>query len=93
MGVGVVQIHWFKWGETVLCLISFVQAAALVWMALTEHILIAYFAFVIYRILYQVLITVARLVVLTIKNQQSVACNITSALFIETQRGSSREDL
>ncbi|ODM97712.1 Thiamine transporter 2, partial [Orchesella cincta] len=57
--VGHITIPWRKWGESLLCIISLLQGALLIWMSQTETLMIAYVGYIIFRTLYQVMITVA----------------------------------
>ncbi|CAL8122761.1 unnamed protein product [Orchesella dallaii] len=67
--VGHITIPWRKWGESLLCIISLLQGALLLWMSQTETLMVAYVGYVIFRTLYQVMITVA---------SSEVANNITA---------------
>ncbi len=58
--IGHVTLPWRKWGESLLCVISLLQGALLLWMAQTNNIMVAYVGYVIIRTMYQVMITVAR---------------------------------
>ncbi|CAL8121790.1 unnamed protein product [Orchesella dallaii] len=58
-GVGHVKISWKKWGEALLSVSACVQCGALIWISRTESLYIAYGCYMIFRILFQVIITVA----------------------------------
>ncbi|CAL8104091.1 unnamed protein product [Orchesella dallaii] len=57
--VGHISIPWRKWGESLLCVISLLQGFLLLWMSQTETLMVAYVGYIIFRTLYQVMITVA----------------------------------
>lgn len=58
--VGHVTLPWSKWGEPLLFLTSLVQGLLLIVMSQTETISVAYVCYILFRTLYQVMITVAR---------------------------------
>lgn len=59
-GVGHVNVDWSSYGESFLCLISIFQGADLIWFSQTGSLITGYILLVVYRTLYQILITIAR---------------------------------
>lgn len=54
------NINWSKWGETALVLISSIDAIVLIIYARAENIYVMYVCYIIYRSLFQVMITIAQ---------------------------------
>ena len=59
-GVGYLTISWEKWGEGFLSIVSCFQGFLLLWMAYTEEIMVAYVAYIVFRVLHPFMLTVAR---------------------------------
>ena len=57
---GFIHLNWSLVGEPVLFMISLLDGAILMVMALTDKIEVAYIGYWAYRALYQMMITVAR---------------------------------
>ena len=72
--LGYAHFNWRLLGEPVLCLLSFLVGVTLVLMARTEQIWVAYAGYFGFRALYQMMITVTRLVKLV--PQDFVAVNL-----------------
>lgn len=62
LGVGHLTLPWSEWGEPLLLITSLIQGSLLILMSQTGNILVAYASYIVFRTLYQVMITVARLV-------------------------------
>jgi hypothetical protein len=58
--VGHVTLPWNKWGEPLLLVTSIVQGTLLILMSQTGSIIVAYVCYIVFRTIYQVMITVAR---------------------------------
>lgn len=57
--VGYIKISWSTWGEIILFLCSLLIAAAVYTMDTVRDIWVCYASYVIFRIIYMVLITIA----------------------------------
>uniref|UniRef100_A0A8C4SR41 Solute carrier family 19 member 3 n=1 Tax=Erpetoichthys calabaricus TaxID=27687 RepID=A0A8C4SR41_ERPCA len=57
--VSVIRIEWSLWGELTLGIVSFLDAGALFLMNLTQNIWICYAAYLVFKALYMLLITIA----------------------------------
>jgi len=60
VGIAHMKIDWSKWGEWILAVFSFGQGAALLLMARETNLFHAYSLYIVYRILFQVTIFIAR---------------------------------
>ncbi|CAL4091053.1 unnamed protein product, partial [Meganyctiphanes norvegica] len=59
LGVGYLKLNWHLLGEATMALISLVDGLILIAMGLTDSIWVAYIGYLIFRVSYQVLITIA----------------------------------
>lgn len=57
--VGYIKISWSTWGELVLALFSLLIAAAVYIMDMTSSIWVCYASYVVFRVIYMLLITIA----------------------------------
>lgn len=57
--VGYIKIPWATWGEVALALFSLLIAAAVYIMDIVRNIWICYASYVVFRIIYMLLITIA----------------------------------
>ncbi len=53
-------INWDRWGELSLAAISFLDFVVLLVMSQTPNIFVMYVGYLIYRVLYQLMITIAQ---------------------------------
>ena len=67
------NVDWPRWGELCLTLCSLVQGALLMIMATTSNLFVMYVGYILYRVVYQGMITIAQYVYpLTRRNYQQV---------------------
>lgn len=59
-GVGYLHLNWELLGEGTLAIISLLDGALLVTMGLSYNIWVSYINYIIFRVSYQMLITIAR---------------------------------
>lgn len=57
--VGYIKISWSTWGEMMLSLFSLLIAAAVYIMDTVQNIWVCYTSYVVFRIIYMLLITIA----------------------------------
>lgn len=58
-GIGFVTVDWSKYGELLLFFVNMVIGGLMVWMSFTDSIWVAYVAYLIIRIIFQTVLTIA----------------------------------
>ncbi|XP_061571988.1 thiamine transporter 1 [Cololabis saira] len=86
--VGYLPVSWSRWGELALCVLSLLMAACVLTMALLRDIWVCYGSYVLFRITYMLLITVATFQIAASLNVQRYALvfgvNTFAALALQT---------
>ncbi|KAK2715771.1 thiamine transporter 1-like [Artemia franciscana] len=59
LAVAYSRVNWSKWGEFTLALCALISGFLLSFMASTRHLWVAYMCYILFKIIYQVLITVS----------------------------------
>ncbi|CAE1309169.1 SLC19A2_3 [Acanthosepion pharaonis] len=58
-GIGFVTVDWSKYGELLLFFVNMVIGGLMVWMSFTDNIWVAYVCYLIIRIIFQTVLTIA----------------------------------
>ena len=78
------KISWTKWGESILCFVSVLQGLDLIWFSQTTSLMTGYALLIVYRTLYQILITVARYFNFLCSANEYLVKDFLSLMFIST---------